>query len=159
MVTNVTTPIAGVTDRDGVSVAEFGVGCAVQTSDGGILTYVSAVSTISQYMAVVINENGGATPVTTTNSNASKRIAFAQSSIASSYFGWVKTGGKVLVQLAANCAPNVPLYTTATQGVLDDAVVSLGLVIGLIATTSISNTTAVTCVGAVGTVIGTGDMD
>jgi len=52
----------------------------------------------------------------------------------------------VLVNLAANAAPNVPLYTTATSGVLDDAVVSGGIVFGLVATTSISNATAVTCI-------------
>jgi len=159
MPTNTTTPIAGVTVRDGVSVAEFTPGAEVQLANGGILVYVSATSTISQYNAVVIDNLGGAVPVTTTNSATSKRIAFAQTSIASSYFGWVQVGGKVLVDLAVNCAPNVPLYTTATAGVLDDAVVSTGLVIGLVANTSISNATAVTCVAAVGTVIGSGDMD
>jgi len=160
MATTIVTPIAGVTvDVDGTQTATFAPGTTVTGADGAIYTYVSATSTISQYNAVVIDNVGGAVPVTTTNSATSKRIAFAQVSIASSYFGWVKTGGKAIVQLAANCAPNVPLYTTATGGVLDDAVVWGGLVIGLVANTSISNATAVTCVGAVGTVIGTGDMD
>lgn len=159
MPTNVTTPIAGVTVRDGVSVGEFTPGAEVQLANGGVLVYVSATSTISQYNAVVIDNNGGAVPVTTTNSANSKRIAVAQTSIASSYFGWVQVGGKPIVTLAANCAPNVPLYTTATGGVLDDAVVSGGLVIGLVANTSISNATAVTCVGSSGMTIGTGDMD
>lgn len=155
------TPIAGVTVVDGTAtnVAGFAPGTSVQGNDGSVLVYVSATSTISQYNAVVIDNLGGAVPVTTTNSATSKRIAFAQVSIASSYFGWVQVGGKPIVTLAANCAPNVPLYTTGTGGVLDDAVVSGGLVIGLVANTSISNATAVTCVGAVGTVIGTGDMD
>ena len=159
MPTNITTPIVGVTVRDGVSAAEFTPGAEVQLAGGGILTYVSATSTIAVGDAVVIDINGGAVPVTTTNSANSKRIAFSQVSIASSYFGWVQNGGKVMVKLAANCAPNVPLYTTATGGVLDDAVVSTGLVVGIVANTSISNATAVTCVAAVGTVIASGDMD
>ncbi len=159
MVTNVTTPIAGVTVRDGVATGEFTPGAEVQLAGGGVLVYVSATSTISQYNAVVIDNLGGAVPVTTTNSATSKRIAFAQTSIASGYFGWVQVGGKVVVTLAANCAPNVPLYTTATGGVLDDAVVSTGLVVGIVANTSISNATAVTCVAATGTMIASGDMD
>ena len=85
-------------------------------------------------------------PLTTTNSANSKAVGFAQVSIASAYYGWVQLGGKVNVNLAANCAPNVPLYTTATAGVLDDAVVSGCGVFGLVATTSISNATAVTCI-------------
>lgn len=153
-----TTPIAGVTVRDGVSAAEFGVGATTVNSDGGLLVYVSATSTITVGDAVIIDNLGGAVPVTTTNATTSKRIAVSQVSIASSYFGWVQVGGKLTVKLAANCAPNVPLYTTATAGVLDDALVSTGLVIGLVANTSISNATAVTCVGAVGMVIGSGGM-
>lgn len=159
MARHVVSPLVGAVAKDGTASAEFTPGTTVTQSDGSLLVYVSATSTISQYNAVVIDNNGGAVPVTTTNSATSKRIAFAQVSIASSYFGWVQVGGKAIVTLAANCAPNVPLYTTATGGVLDDAVVSTGLVIGLVANTSISNATAVTCVGAVGTVIGSGDMD
>ncbi len=138
---------------------KFAIGTIALTSDGGQAIYVSATSTISTYNAVVIDEKGGAVPVTTTNSAVSKRLAFAQTSIASGYNGWVVTGGKVLVTLATNCAPSVPLYTTATAGVLDDAVVSGGLAIGIVATNTISNATAVTCIAAIGTMIGTGDMD
>ncbi len=156
-----TTPLIGINMTDSTSDKRNGmnVGTTVDLSDGGIATYVSATSTISQYNAVIIDDKGGAVPVTTTNSATSKRLAFAQTSIASGYYGWVQTGGQNIVTLAANCAPNVPLYTTATAGVLDDAVVSGGLCIGVIATTTISNATAVTCVVSRGAVIGTGDMD
>lgn len=150
--------IAGANTSETTSDRKFAPGTTTEFLGGGVAIYVSATSTISQYAAVVVDENGGAVPVTTTNSANSKRIAFAQVSIASSYFGWVQTGGKVMVNLAANCAPNVPLYTTATGGVLDDAVVSDGLVIGMVATTSISNATAVTCIAARGVMIGSGDM-
>lgn len=153
------TPIAGVTVVDGTATNQtgFSPGTTVMANDGSMLVYVTATSTISQYNAVVIDAFGGAVPVTTTNSTNSKRVAFAQTSIASSYFGWVQVGGRPLVSLAANCAPNVPLYTTATAGILDDATVSGGLILGMVATNTISNATAVTCVGAVGTMIGTGN--
>lgn len=145
--------------EDGTASAKFAVGTMVNLSDGGMAVYVSATSTISQYNAVIIDGANGAVPVTTTNSANSKRIAFAQTSIASSYFGWVQIGGSPKVMLAANCDDNVPLYTTATAGVLDDAVVSTGLVLGLTSTVTISNATAVTCIAARGVMIGSGDMD
>jgi hypothetical protein len=75
-----------------------------------------------------------------------KRVGFAQCSIASAYYGWVQLGGAPLVNCAANCAPNVPLYTTSTVGVLDDATVSAGMVAGVTAQNTISNATAVTIV-------------
>lgn len=149
-------PIIGVNLTDSTTDKKFGVGTVVELSDGGRAVYVSAASTISTYNAVVVDADGGAVPVTTTNAATSKRLAFAQTSIASGYFGWVQVGGKVNVTLAANCAPNVPLYTTSTGGVLDDATVSGGLALGIVAQTSISNATAVTCVCALGAMIGTG---
>ena len=145
------------TTQDGEVSARFAVGTITDLSDGGQAMYVSATSTISTYMAVVVDDKGGAVPVTTTNSATSKKIAFAQVSIASSYFGWVVTSGSPKVALLANAAPSVPLYTTATAGSLDDATVSGGLVLGMVATNTISNATAVTCVAARGTMIGTGN--
>lgn len=153
------TPIAGVNLDEATSDRRHRVGTVVNLNDGGGAVYVSATSTISQFNAVVIDAAGGAVPVTTTNSANSKRVGFAQVSIASGYFGWVQTSGVVKVTLAAACDDNVPLYTTSTAGVLDDAVVSGGLVLGVTSTVTISNATAVTCIAAMGAMIGTGDMD
>lgn len=154
-------PISGVIGTkldEATTDRKFAVGTVVKLSDGGEAVYVSATSTISQFNAVVIDAANGAVPVTTTNSANSKKVGFAQTSIASGWFGWVQTAGNVKVSLAANCDDNVPLYTTATAGVLDDAVVSGGLVLGVTSTVTISNATAVTCIAA-NPVIGTGDMD
>lgn len=153
------TPLVGVKINEATTDKKFAVNTVVNLSDGGQAVYVSATSTISEFNAVVIDAAGGAVPVTTTNSANSKKVGFAQTSIASGYFGWVQTAGVVKVTLAANCDDNVPLYTTATAGVLDDAVVSGGLVLGTVSTVTISNATAVTCLAAVGAQIGTGDMD
>lgn len=127
--------------------ALFPVGTIVNLNDGGQAMYVQATtSALSTYAAVSIDANGLATMLTTTNAATSPRIGFAQVSVATGKFGWVHLGGNVLVNLAASCAPSVPLFTTATAGVLDDAIVSAGYVHGIIAVTSISNATAVTCV-------------
>ena len=136
----------GVTLTNVDTTSQFTTGTVVNTSDGGQAIYVQALSEISTYAAVAVYDTQKAQMLTTTLAATCKRVGFAQTSIASGYYGWVQLGGKVIVNLAASCAPNVPLYTTATVGVLDDAVVSGGVVFGLVATTSISNATAVTCI-------------
>jgi hypothetical protein len=93
---------------------------------------------------VSISKTGIATLLTTTNAATSSRIGFAQTSIATSAYGWVQLSGKVMVNLAAQCAPAVPLFTTGTAGVLDDATVTAGYIPGMVAATTISNATAVT---------------
>jgi hypothetical protein len=133
---------------DGTSIAGFTPGTVVNLSDGGQAIYVRATSEISAFAAVVIDASAGARMVTTTLAVANKRIGFAQCSIASAFYGWVQTGGAPKVNLAANCAPNVPLYTTATSGVLDDATVSAAMVAGCVAANTISNATAVTIIAA-----------
>tara|TARA_R110000868_G_scaffold327207_1_gene588230 strand:+ start:51 stop:524 length:474 start_codon:yes stop_codon:yes gene_type:complete len=126
--------------------AQFNVGTVVNLDDGGQAVYVQASSDVAQYSAVSVRFDNTVVPITTTNSANSKVVGFAQASIASAYYGWVQIGGKPIVKLAASCAPFVPLYTTATAGTLDDAVVSGGLVAGIVALTTASGATALTCV-------------
>lgn len=158
-----TSPLVGANFAESSSDAKFGVGTLVNLTDGGQAVYVSAASTISTFMAVGIDAGNNAYPLTTTNSANSKRIGFAQTSIASGYRGWVQLSGtSCKVQVLANCSDNVPLYTTGTAGSLDDTVVSGGLVAGVVLptrATSVSNATAVTCVAANGAMILTGDAD
>jgi hypothetical protein len=125
---------------------QFNVGTTVNLDDGGQAVYVQAASTVAQYDAVSVRFNNTVVPITTTNSANSKAVGFAQTSIASAEYGWVQIGGKPVVKLAASCLPAVPLYTTATAGTLDDTAVSGGLVAGIVAVTTASGATALTCV-------------
>jgi hypothetical protein len=95
---------------------------------------------------VTVSVDNKVAPLTTTNSANSKAVGFAQVSIASAYYGWVQLGGKPRVSVLVGCQPNVPLFTTATAGSLDDATVTGGLVAGLVATTSAASASAVTCI-------------
>jgi hypothetical protein len=124
----------------------FNLGTVVNLDDGGQAIYVQAASTCATYAAVAVQVNNTVVPLTTTNSAASKAVGFAQVSIASAYYGWVQLGGKPRVSVAAACQPSVPLFTTATAGVLDDATVTGGLVAGIVATTSAASASAVTCI-------------
>lgn len=127
----------------------FTVGTIVNCNDGGMAMYVlSSTSAVSTYAAVAIDQNGKANMLTTTNAAVSPRIGFSQVSIATSAYGWVRLGGAaILVNVAAQCAPAVALFTTATPGVLDDATVTVGYIMGLVASTTVSNATATTCIG------------
>jgi hypothetical protein len=125
---------------------QFNQGTTVDLDDGGQAVYVKAASTVATYAAVSVLVDNSVVPLTTTNAAASKAVGFAQVSIASASYGWVQIGGKPRVNVFTACQPNVPLFTTATAGVLDDATVTGGLVGGIVATTSAASASAVTCI-------------
>jgi len=124
------------------------VGTVVTLDDGGMAVYVRAASAISQYNAVLIPNTNIATNATTARSADTKRVGFAQVSIASGDYGWVQLGGKVRVNVSASCLPGVALYTTTTEGRLDDATVSGALVAGVVTEVTASATSAMTAVAA-----------
>lgn len=128
--------------------AVLNVGTVVNLDDGGMAVYVKAASAISQYNAVCIPNTNIATNATTARVAATKRVGFAQVSIASGSYGWVHLGGKVRVNVSASCLPAVALYTTSTEGVLDDATVSGALVAGVVTELTASATSAMTAVAA-----------
>ena len=124
------------------------VGTVVTLDDGGMAVYVKAASAISQYNAVCIPNTNIATNATTARVASTKRVGFAQVSIASGSYGWVQLGGKVRVNVSASCLPGVALYTTTTEGRLDDATVSGALVAGVVTEVTASATSAMTAVAA-----------
>jgi len=141
----------------GVSIPPaFALGTSLPTNDGGTLVYVKALSELSAFACVAVYADGTAQMMTTTIAATCKRVAWAQASVPSGHFAWVQSGGVVRGNLAANCDDNVPLYTTATAGVLDDATVSGGLIGGVINTVTISNATAVTLLGTFAPFVVTG---
>ena len=123
-------------------------GTMVTLDDGGLAVYVRAASAISQYNAVLIPNTNIAVNATTARAADTKRVGFAQVSIASGYYGWVQLGGKVRVNVSASCLPAVALYTTTTEGRLDDATVSGALVAGVVTELTASATSAMTAVAA-----------
>ena len=123
-------------------------GTVVTLDDGGLAVYVKAASAIAQYNAVLIPNTNIAVNATTARAADTKRGGFAQVSIASGYYGWVHLGGKVRVNVSASCLPAVALYTTTTEGRLDDATVSGALVAGVVTELTASATSAMTAVAA-----------
>lgn len=129
------------------SVPQFSLGTVVHTNDGGKFEYCRARSEISAFAAVVIFEGHSIRMAETSIVNdggSGKRLGCAQVSIASAFYGWVQRQGKMVMNLADDCADNVPLFSTATAGVLDDATVSNCLVLGVYLPVTASLATALT---------------
>lgn len=133
------------------TIPQYSLGTIVHTNDGGMYEYCQAASEISTGAAVVIFEGNTARMAETSIANdggSGKKIGFAQVSIASAYYGWVARMGKVLCNLSDDCADNVPLFTTATAGYLDDATVSNCLVGGVYLPVTASLATILTVIAA-----------
>lgn len=144
MTTFVTNGVAGVNFTADDSTAAFTPGTIVNATDGSIAMYVKCTSTIAQYnFCLIINTSSaagasvGCVPVTTTNALTSQRLCVAQSAITSGNYGWVfLSGNNLRGNLLVSCQPAVPLYTTSTAGSLDDAIVTAGYCLGVVAMSS-----------------------
>jgi isopentenyl phosphate kinase len=119
--------------------AEFDLGTRVTGTDGTEWVYVQASGAITQYDAVGIDEDYQAAALTKAIADDGHAIGFAQVAFADNDYGWVATrGSNISVRLAANCAADVALYTTATAGVLDDASTSQTNIDGVVAVAGVT---------------------
>lgn len=127
------------------------VNTRVNSVDGGVYQLVKALSAVGQFDAVALLVQGSATtvfdmqvaPLTTTNATKTRGVAFAQTAIAVGEYGWVALeGANLRVKVATACEPEVPLFTTATGGVLDDATVSASNIAGVFVVSSAASASA-----------------
>lgn len=115
----------------------------------GLWVFVKASGTVAQYGAVKIDNDGTAAALTTTLSGSEPTmVGVAQLALVANDYAWVwvgeggGTGFGIKVLVAASCATDVKLYTTATAGVLDDANSSVDLIQGLTIVTANGGTQA-----------------
>lgn len=119
----------------------------VSLDDGGEAMYVQFDESIDPYGYVMVNDSGKATYGNTSLVAEYRRGGWVQVTAASGQYGWVQCSGRPIAKCAANCADNVPLFVTATDGVIDDATLGTavqGHILGAVGKTTISNATAVT---------------
>lgn len=132
--------------------AKVAVGTTVEGNGNSRWVYVQAQAAITQYDTVRVDSSHNARSITAALASTAGTVAFAQVAFTTSDFGWVMLSGKPVLRLAASCADDVPLYTTDTAGVLDDATASLShhQVMGVLADGSASagGVTALTCVAS-----------
>ncbi len=137
------------------------LGTTIKLDDGGEAVFCQMASAVGQYNAVVISSAFVASNLTTTNAakgagGISRQVGWAQVSIAVSASGWIHTSGRPIGEVAANCADMIPLFTTATAGIIDSTTVSAAMLAGAvlkIGATSASNATAKTLIVPVGCMI------
>jgi hypothetical protein len=109
--------------------------------------YVQASNSSAQYDAVAVKAGYKTAPLTITNGKLGIELAFSQLAVGTKgdYY-WAIQGGRPMVRLALATQPNVPLFATATGGVLDDASSSV-VIQGIQAETQVTNSAGpATCV-------------
>lgn len=116
-----------------------GVGCVRREGDDEYIFCKGVASTVAG-SAVVIDESYATALLTTSLGAVPNRIGFAKAAIVASKYGWYQVRGtSVPMSLAASCAKDVALYTTATAGVLDDESSSQNKVLGVVNDTAVTS--------------------
>lgn len=99
----------------------FGLGDRHVDHTGNEYVFVLAgVGGITANFVATIDEAYGAVMVSTSNDARGDLLGVAFATIAAGSSGWVQVKGVCNVQVAASCAANARLNTTATAGQLDD---------------------------------------
>ena len=154
-----TTAFTGTT-TDGEN-APIPLGTYAEGPDNQLYVFVQAGEAIStttkECFALGIDENFQALKLTKALAVAGHKVAFApQVALADNAFFWaICRGSNFNIRVAASCAADITLWTTATAGRLDDtsgashvAVFGVVLVVAASASTSASNTVReALCVG------------
>lgn len=141
-----TSSLAGMT-LDGIEPTQVNLGMELTDSLGRKRRLVASTATALSPCAVVsitsANVASAITPALAINAAILGVVPQSVSTSATQNF-WAILSGPTKVTVAVNCQPNVPLYTTDTAGVLDDATVSLSQfqIMGLEVDTGNSNSAA-----------------
>ena len=117
-------------------------------SDGSKYVYVQASGAITLGDYVTIDEDFQAAAGTKDAVDDGHTIGFATNvAFADDEYGYVALTGRPSVRVGGSCAADVPLYTSATAGVLDDSSTSQTKVDGVVLVTT--NGTATVATGEV----------
>lgn len=99
----------------------FGLGDRTTDSVGKEYVYVQADGAITAAgYVVVIDENYQAAMLSTSNDARGDLVGVAPAAFADNEYGWVQVKGPCVIRVAASCAANARINTTATAGQLDD---------------------------------------
>jgi len=122
---------------------DFVLGDTVTGADGTEFQFVQASAAIAQYDFVGIDENNQAAPLTKAMADDGWAIGVAQVAFADNDGGWVASRGRNLNgAVLGSVAADVPLYTSATAGSLDDTSASQTKIDGVVAVAANGTTAA-----------------
>lgn len=107
---------------------------------GAEYVFVKATAAITQYNILGVSQSGSTTsstatftaaPLTKALADAGAALAVAQIAIADTYSAWVQVKGPTSLTVKNACLPSVPLYTSASAGMLDDTSASQTRIYGI----------------------------
>lgn len=136
---------------DTSTTAKHALGERVMARDSALFdaefVYVQASNSVAQYDAVAIKHGYKIAPLTITNAKTAVEIGFVQIAIgAKDSYAWVQKDGRPIVRCALATQPDVPLYASATGGVLTSVSTSAAMM-GIVAVTQVTNSAGpTTCV-------------
>ena len=142
---------------DTSSTAKHRLGQEVKAQDSALFEaefiYCICSNSVAQYDTVVIKGGYTIAPLTITNGKLAAEIGFVQvANGTKDTYMWVQKNGRPLVKLALATQKDVPLFASATGGVLTSVSTSV-LIQGIIAITEATNSAnAKTCVARYPTV-------
>lgn len=123
---------------------QHALGRTFHGANGQKWIYIKANGTVAQYDCVSIDEAFGIDALTKALADQKNGIGFAQIAFTVNQYGWVcvESGGiGAQVNVLASCVQDVPLYTSATAGKLDDASASQTLISGVAITATVGGAT------------------
>lgn len=114
------------TDGSNITPPRYDVGTILPSSDGGEYMYVKSTGAVTAGDLVKISSDGNFTiskgNATTLPSTEPAACGAAQTAFPTgTSWGWVKIKGPMNVSVLAACVQDVKLYSTATDGAVDDA--------------------------------------
>lgn len=116
-----TSPMIGANVTRAETTAQFPVGAIHNDASDREFVYVQAGSGgLAANQAAFIDEAFSAVAATTVLATYGGLVGVPSVAIAANSFGWVQTLGNASLNVAASCAADVRLNTTATAGRLDD---------------------------------------
>tara|TARA_R110000868_G_scaffold195581_3_gene441247 strand:+ start:543 stop:1037 length:495 start_codon:yes stop_codon:yes gene_type:complete len=107
--------------------AKYALGTRSLASDGSEWIYVKSGAAITGYDTVHINSSFVANSITAALAITAGDVGFMAANLSCSTSGqyfWAMVRGNPTLRVLTACQPAVPLYTTDTAGVLDDATAS-----------------------------------
>lgn len=114
-------PGASIATVDSSQVFPLGTKCCARNTTSGYqgeFVYMQGVASCAAADWVLLNyDNGVVSLLGDTNVGG---VGVAMAATVASTFGWFQIRGKASANLAASCADNAELFTTATAGVVDD---------------------------------------
>jgi hypothetical protein len=116
----------------------FKLGTRMRGDDGSEWLFVQASGAITGAGYVcTVDENFQAAMLSTSNDAGGDVVGIAGTDFADNDYGWVQVLGPCVIRVAASCAANVGINTTATAGQLDDDGTAGSFdIVGLILTTA-----------------------